>query len=88
MEYDTSETFGPVLQPLVNVVAELQRMLVSLSIPFLHPNDILLIGKYEDDTYIKIEAEIVEAGILIHLNVIGQTSIITPILNNKISEIV
>ena len=86
IDYSNSEVFGPTLLPLSTVMCEIQKLLVSVLIPFFHPNDMVIIGKYEDNTFIRFEAEITESGLMLTVKTLGQTAAVGALLYEKITE--
>jgi BR serine/threonine kinase len=87
INFDDSEIFGPSPLPIIDIFTEIQKMLVEHSIPFIYPNDIVIFGKYEDDTYLRMEAESGEMGTIISLETIGQTTMVTSLISERLTEI-
>jgi BR serine/threonine kinase len=87
VDFEASDVFGPSTNHLVHVMADVQKMLVDFSIPFIYPTDMLIIGKYEDDTYILIEAECSDLGTFITVKAMGQTETVMSLISVKLFEI-
>lgn len=87
MEYQTIDVFGPSMQPLCQIIAEIQILFSQASLPFFHPNDMVLIAKYDEETFIRVEADYNESKLLVTVKTIGQNAALSQLITNKIAEI-
>ena len=87
INFDVTDVYGPSHIPLVDIMADIQKMFIDLSIPFLYPSDMIIIGKYESDTFIRMEAECGDLGTLITVKAIGQTETVTDLISERMNDI-
>ena len=87
MLYESTDIFGPKEASVVVIMRDIEKMLVESKIPFFHPNDIVIIGKYDEDSFIRIEADISDLNITLTVKCTGQIESINSFLFGSIHEI-
>ena len=85
--FQDSDVFGPSSRPLVEVMAQLQEALLKAGLVFLHPNDMTLLAKYDDESYMRLDAEISEPGVIVTVKLTGQIPLLKSLLFARITEI-
>lgn len=88
MEFELVDVFGPSPLPLCQVMSEIQGLFAQASLPFFHPNDMVLISKYSNDTFIRVEAEINEMRITVTVKTVGPSASLSQQVTNKIGELI
>ena len=86
--FDTTETYGPIAGKLAPMMAELQHGLVAAGLVFFHPDDVTILGKLGDDTFLRLRAEYVEEDqVTLTLHALGQTALVQRIIGELVDRL-
>ena len=88
LTYEETETFGPFTMPLVSLMCEIQRILIQSRFIFFHPNDMTILARFDEETFLRLDAEYSDdETVQITTKAIGQISVLHSLVYSKISEL-
>ena len=86
--FDRVERFEYSTEPLSDIIFELQQILINNNFIFFHPDDLQLIGKENDNNFVRIVCEIHDSNqISLTLSMRGDVDYLFSILYPSISKI-
>ena len=85
--FQDSDVFGPSSHTLVEVMAQLQEALLKSGFVFFHPNDMTILARYDDESFMRFDTEITEPGVILTVKLTGQIPLLKSLLYARITEI-
>lgn len=86
--FEATEVYGPIGGKLAPMMAELQRGLVNAGLVFFHPDDVTILGKLGDDTFVRLRAEYVEEDqVTLTMHALGQTVLVQRIVSDLVDNL-